>query len=94
MNGSVGLAATLGWRLTGHARMAASRRGFDVADVLLTAAAPDLTYSQEEHGVGRALHRRGHLAVAVHVPTKTVITVLLNSTEEWDDAACRAASAA
>ncbi len=85
---------TLGWRVTGHARAAATRRGFAMQDVLLAAAAPELTYSQENYGPGRAIHRRANIAVAVHAPTKTVITVLLNSAEEWDDAACRAAAAA
>ncbi len=89
MIGRAQLAPTLGWHLTGHARVAATRRGFAIADVLLAAAAPELTYSQEHYGAGRALHRRGHVAVAVHLPTKAVITVLLNSPEEWDDADCR-----
>lgn len=88
------LGCTVGWRLAEHARAAATRRGFALQDVLLAAAAPDLTYMQENYGAGRAIHRRGAVAVAVHVPTKTVITVLLNSAEEWTDADCQEASSA
>ncbi len=88
------LTQTRGWRVAGHARTATTRRGFAMQDVLLAAVAPDLTYTQENYGPGRAIHRRGNIAVAVHEPTRTVITVLLNSAEEWDDADCRAAGAA
>ncbi len=94
MSTTCNLAQTVGWRVAGHAWAAASRRGFEMQDVLLAAAAPELTYSQEDHGPGRAIHRRGNIAVAVHTPTRTVITVLLNSAEEWDDADCRAAGVA
>ncbi len=85
---------TVGWLAAGHARTAATRRGFAMQDVLLAAAAPELTYSQENCGPVRAIHRRGNIAVAVHTPTRTVIPVLLHSAEEWDDADCRAAGAA
>lgn len=94
MNPASDLTQTLGWRVTEHARTAATRRGFAMQDLLLAAAAPELTYSQENYGPGRAIHRRGNIAVAVHAPTKTVITVLLNSAEKWGDADCRAAAAA
>jgi hypothetical protein len=93
MSTTCNLTQTVGWRVAGHARAAASRRGFAMQDVLLAAAAPELTYSQEDHGPGRAIHRRGNIAVAVHRPTKTVITVLLNCADEWDDADCRAVGA-
>jgi hypothetical protein len=94
MNPASDLTQTLGWRVTEHARTAATRRGFAMQDVLLAAAVPDLTYTQEDYGMGRAVHRRDNIAVAVHAPTRTVITVLLNSIEEWDDADCRATTAA
>jgi hypothetical protein len=93
MSGSAELQSSIGWRLTGHARDAVKRRGFLLRDVLLAAVAPDLAYSQENHGPGRAIHRRGSLAVAVHVPTRTIITVLLNSPYEWDDETCMARAA-
>ncbi len=89
MSTTINLAQTLGWRVAAHARAAAIRRGFAMQDVLLAATAPELTYSQENYGPGRAMHHRGDLAVAVHSPTRTVITVLLSSAAEWDDADCR-----
>ncbi len=88
------LLRTFGWRVAGHARAAAARRGFAMQEVLLAAAAPELTFSQENYGPGRAILRRGTIAVVVHAPMRTVITVLLNSAEAWDDADCRAAAAA
>ena len=52
----------------------------------------DLT--QAHHGEGRAIQRRGSLAVVVHLPTRAVITVLLASTAPWTDEECRAVAAA
>lgn len=94
MSIDTGLSQSVGWRLTAHARDAVARRGFCLPEVLLAASAPDLTYSQENYGDGRAIYRRGRVAVAVHAPSKTVVTVLLNSPDEWNDADCRASGAA
>lgn len=94
MTTEAGLSDSIGWRVTAHARDAATRRGFSLREVLLAVAAPDLTYPQENYGEGRALYRRGRVAVVVHAPSRTVITVLLNSADEWSDADCRESAAA
>lgn len=86
--------ATLGWRLAGHARARAHARGFDLRDVLLTAADPEVSYEQSNYGEGRWMHQRGDIGVAVHLPSKTVITVLLRSEAEWNDDDARGRHAA
>lgn len=88
------LRTTLGWRLSSHARQAATRRGFAITDVLLAAASPDVRYTSYLYGQDREVRIRGDLAVAVHVPTQTVITVLWHHGTEWTDeqSRCRAPS--
>ncbi len=82
------LLRTVGWRLSGHARAAATRRGFHLADVLLAAANPEVAYTQEHRGAGRAVHQRDDIAVVVDRANRTVITVLLRSQVPWTDVDC------
>jgi hypothetical protein len=81
---------TLGWRMSRHAKEAAASRGFALTDVLLTAVQPDLRYTSEPHGPGREVRICGDLAVVVHAPTLTVITVLWHHEQEWTDEQARA----
>lgn len=80
---------TLGWRLSPHARSAARSRGFPVAEVLLAAGDPALTYTCHHYGPDREAHVRGDLCVIVNQATQTVITVILNRHEYTDDTAVR-----
>src|SRR4051812_30069677 len=80
------LRVTLGWHLTRHARQAAANRGFGLSETLLTAARPDIRYTSSPYGPGREIRIRGDLAVAVHAPSRTVITVLWHREQEWTDA--------
>jgi hypothetical protein len=86
------LQSSLGWRLSGHARTAARARGFAVADVLLACVDPQQTYPTLNHGPGREVRQRGHIAVAVDPHSKTVITVLLRSQQHWTDTDARCAN--
>lgn len=86
------LAHSLGWRLSKHARSTLMARGFTKRDVLLACVAPEVTYTAYDYGEGRAVHQRGHVAAVVHEPTRTVITVLLRRTDQWDDQDARVAN--
>jgi hypothetical protein len=80
------LSLTVGWRLTGHARRAALRRGFSVAEILLAASTPHVRYTSYGYGEGREIRQRDDLAVAVHEPSRTIITVLWHRPIPWTDA--------
>jgi hypothetical protein len=54
-------------------------------DVLLAVADPEVTYNAYDYGPGRFVNQRGHLAVVVAPSTRTVITVLLRSDDDWND---------
>lgn len=77
------LSQTLGWRLTVHARARAAELGFTVAEVLLAAVDPEVTYRSRRFP-DMATHQRGDLAVACWPDTRTVCTVLLRSAERWE----------
>jgi hypothetical protein len=79
------LRQTLGWRLTEHARSAARSRGFTVAEVLLTALDPEVTYTAYDYGPDREVHQRGDVAVAVDRSSKVIVTVLWRHVDEWTD---------
>src|SRR5262245_1516543 len=83
---------TLGWRLTRHAPTAADNRGFALGDVLITAAEPDVRYTKYHYGPGREVRISGDLAVVVHAPSRTILTVLWHSQHEWTDAEARSRS--
>jgi hypothetical protein len=83
------LGGTIGWKLTGHARRAAAERGFDLRDVLMAAASPEVRYTAYDYGIDREIRQRGDLAVAVHEPSRTVITVLWRHQERWTDQEAR-----
>lgn len=85
------MSALGGWRLSAHAAAVMLRRRFDPADVEQAIEQPWLSYPQRSYGEGRELRRRGKVAVVVHVPSRTVVTVLLGSTGLWTDADCPAA---
>jgi hypothetical protein len=55
--------------------------------VLLTVQDPEVTYSQTTYGEGRVMVQRGMLAVAVDLPSRTIVTVLHRLTEHWSDEA-------
>ncbi len=80
------LTATVGWRISGHARSKAAARGFEVREILLAAAEPEVAYEQSHYGTGRFMHQRGDAAVAVDVASRTVITVLWRHETHWTDA--------
>jgi hypothetical protein len=86
---NAGLRGTLGWRMTRHAKEAAARRGFALADVLQATAHPDLRYTSEHYGSGREVRIRGDLAVVVHAPSLAIITVLWHHDRRWTDADAR-----
>lgn len=69
-------------------------RALDLREVLLTAADPEVSYEQSNNGEGRWTHQRGDIGVAVHLPSKTVITVVLRTEAEWNDGDARARHAA
>lgn len=79
------LRQSLGWRLTTHARAAATVRRFDVRDVLLAAQAPEESWSQDYYAPGREMRCRGDVAVVVHVADRVIVTVLWNNEERWTD---------
>ena len=84
------LSATLGWRLSNHAKLAAAQRDFDLCQLLLAAAEPEVTYTCHNYGAGREARIRGELCVIAHAPTTTVITAMLHGQEYTDDAEVRA----
>jgi len=75
--------ASLGWRLTRHARVAAATRCFDVRQVLLAAQAPEESWGQDYYAPGREMRCRGDVAVVVHVADRVIVTVLWNQEERW-----------
>jgi hypothetical protein len=79
------LAATLGWRLSRHAREKAASRDFTVREVLLAAADPRVRYSQNDYGPGRWMHQRGDVAAVVNIDSMTIVTVLWRHGETWTD---------
>ena len=83
--GASELAATVGWRLSRHAREKSSARGLPVRDVLLAAAHPQIAYTQDDYGIGRRMHQRGDVAVAVDIDSMTVVTVLWRHVGPWTD---------
>ncbi len=87
------LHATIGWRLTSHARRAAAARQYSTREILLAIADPEVSYTSYDYGSNRMVHKRGDLAVVADHGSQVVITVLLNSYERWtdDDARGRAA---
>jgi len=84
---TTGHEVTLGWHLTHHARCAADRRGYSLVDVLLTVQDPEVTYTQTNYGAGRVMAQRGRLAVAIDLPSRTIVTVLHRVNERWSDEA-------
>ena len=85
------LQATLGWKLTRHARTAATSRGFTVAQVLMAATDPDLRYTSFIYGQGREVRCIGDVCAVVHAPSQTVLTVLWHHAEAWTDSQVREA---
>jgi hypothetical protein len=83
------LRATLGWRLSSHARVAAASRGFTVAEVLLAAVSPEVRYTSYGYGEDREVRVAGDVAVVVNARTRTVITVLWHHGTEWTDEQAR-----
>lgn len=79
------LRKSLGWRPTGHARIAAAVRRFEMKDVLLAAQAPDESWDQSYIAPGREMRCRGDVAVVVHIPDRVIVTVLWNNDERWTD---------
>lgn len=85
------LRATVGWRLSGHARRAAASRGFTTHEVMLAIGDPEVKYTAFDYGEHRVVHKRGHLTVVLDLHNHTVITVLLRSYDTWTDADARLA---
>lgn len=79
------LTKTLGWRLTSHARTNCIRRGVTTAEALTTAAAPEITYDQFDHGPGRQIRQRGDLAVVTVPEEQLILTVLSRQQNPWTD---------
>ena len=79
------LAATVGWHLTTHAKHAAGSRGFTAAQALVAATDPDVRHEQHHRGKGRFICQRGEVAVVVHLPSQTILTVLWRHEQPWTD---------
>lgn len=69
------------WQLTDHAKRRIVRCGFDECDVALAVVAP----TNVEHSVAEGvwLHTRGKITVVTDPTTKSVITVLYSSSDDW-----------
>jgi hypothetical protein len=78
-----------GWQLTEHAKERAETRGYDIREVLHAAAEPEQTYASPKYGPTAAIHQRGDLAVAVDVATRTIISVLHKTTQQYHPSAHR-----
>jgi len=78
-----------GWRFSGHARRMIAVRGFRLPDVIATCNMPEQTYTANTYGPGRWVYQRGHMGVAVHPASRTVITVLLREYGQWSDSDAR-----
>jgi len=74
---------TTGWRLTAHARARAAELGFELIELLLAAAHPELSYAQPDRGPHQAMCVRGDVAVAVDLASLTIITVVLRRDDAW-----------
>jgi len=83
------LEATIGWRLTPHAREVAMARGFGIEQVLLACIDPVITYTAYDYGPGRHVHQRDLVSVVVNPEARIVITVLLRACDDWTDADAR-----
>jgi hypothetical protein len=81
----IDLRATLGWRLSAHARTKARARSVSVREVLEVVAAPDVTYTAFSYGPGRYVYQRGELAVVVLPASRIVVTVLWRHDGHWTD---------
>lgn len=80
-----------GWRFTAHARVHIDARGFDPHQVVATCEAPQITMSAYNSGPGRMRYVGEHLVVIADPAVRVIVTVLLRTYDEWDDADARAA---
>jgi phage-related baseplate assembly protein len=85
------LRRTLGWRLTAHARSAARSRGFNLQEILLTAADPEVVYTAYDYGPDREVRQRGDVAVVVDSSSEVIVTVLWRHLDSWTDSEVLAA---
>lgn len=73
------------WVFTHHMRVRATQRNIDLAQIEGAITNPEITYAQPNYGPDRAIYQRGDLAVVVAPTTRTVITVLFHTPDNWTD---------
>jgi|GEM_PF-1935827 len=73
------------WHFTPHARAMVDLRGFDPTAVAATCEHPDKRSPSRRHASPLWLFERGHITVVLEPATRTVVTVLLRSSSEWND---------
>lgn len=83
-----------GWRFCDHAREKVDARGVDPRAAVAACEAPETMVTAFNYGPDRWKYFRGNLVVIAIPATRTVITVLLRSHDEWDDEDAREANRA
>lgn len=83
-----------GWYFSNHARRHIDARGFDPRDVVAACEAAEMSMTASNYGPDRWKYFRGNLVAIASPVTRTVITVLLRSHDEWDDEDAREANRA
>lgn len=84
--------ALRGWRFSRHAQVNVDARGFAPHDVVKACEEPELTMTADDYGLGRVRYVRGNVVVIAAPASSHIITVLLRSHDEWDDADARKAA--
>ena len=81
--GSVGPGCDLVWST--HARRRANELGFSTSDLVQCVVDPEQSYcGHPAYGPDRRVYQRGDLAVVVHEPSRTVVTLLLRRLDRWE----------
>ena len=76
-----------GYRVSRHARDRIVEHGFTFAEVDRALVSPEVSYPQNNHAGPRQARIAGRVAAIVNPLTRTVITVVFTSSDEWR---CRA----
>lgn len=77
------------WSFSPHARAAVDGRGFDPHEVVRTCQDPEISSTAYDYGAGRFRFVRGHLVVIANPEERRIITVLLRSYQQWNNADAR-----
>ncbi len=70
--------------ISSHARKRATELGFTLEQVLRCISSWEQSYvCHPRHGPGRRTYQLGKLAVILHEPSNTIVTVLLRQQDRW-----------